>query len=89
MPWCGLALARATMWCGGMVGPPGVSQVPLCPIFEVKNLKTIFWNFLTNFIFEDFQKLTNEYKLGKNEYGTMENKLKPSLHQFQNNHICN
>jgi hypothetical protein len=42
------------MWCGGMVGPHGVSQVPLCPIFEVKILKTIFWNFLRNFIFEDF-----------------------------------
>jgi hypothetical protein len=27
---------RATMWCGGMVGPPGISQVPLCPKFDVK-----------------------------------------------------
>jgi hypothetical protein len=28
--------SRATMWCGGMVGHPGVSQVPLCPIFDIK-----------------------------------------------------
>jgi hypothetical protein len=27
---------HATMWCGGMVGPPGVSQVPLCPKFDIK-----------------------------------------------------
>jgi hypothetical protein len=27
---------RATMGCGGMMGPPGVSQVPLCPIFYIK-----------------------------------------------------
>jgi hypothetical protein len=27
---------RATMWCGGTVGPPGVSEVPLCPIFDIK-----------------------------------------------------
>jgi hypothetical protein len=30
-------LGHATMWCGGMVGPPSVSQVPLCPIFDIKN----------------------------------------------------
>jgi hypothetical protein len=29
-------LARATMWCGGMVGPPGLFQVPLCPISDIK-----------------------------------------------------
>jgi hypothetical protein len=33
---------------------PVVSQVPLYRIFEVKSLKTIFWNFLRKFIFEDF-----------------------------------
>jgi hypothetical protein len=31
--------SRATMWCGGMVGPSGVSQVPLCHKFDIKNLK--------------------------------------------------
>jgi hypothetical protein len=55
-------LARATMWCGGMVGPPGLFQVPLYPILDEKNLKTIFWNFSRNFIFEDFQKLRNDKK---------------------------
>jgi hypothetical protein len=29
-------LGRATIWCGGMVGPPRVSQVPLCPKFDMK-----------------------------------------------------
>jgi hypothetical protein len=31
-----LGLARTTRWCGGMVGPPGLFQVPLCPILDVK-----------------------------------------------------
>jgi hypothetical protein len=53
-------LGRATMWCGGMMGPHGVSQVPLCPKFNIKILKTIFWNFSRNFIFEDFLKLTKD-----------------------------
>jgi hypothetical protein len=30
------ARGHATMWCGGMVVPPEVSQVPLCPIFDIK-----------------------------------------------------
>jgi hypothetical protein len=56
--WPGLD--RATMWCGGMVGPPwGVPGASL-PHFRHKNLKTIFWNFSRNFIFEDFQQLTND-----------------------------
>jgi hypothetical protein len=29
-------MARATRWCGGMVGPPRLFQVPLCPILDVK-----------------------------------------------------
>jgi hypothetical protein len=31
------ALARATRWCGGMVGPTGLFRMPLCPILDVKN----------------------------------------------------
>jgi hypothetical protein len=52
------------MWCGGMVGPPKVSQVPLCPIFDIKILKKI-WNFARNFIFEDFLEIDKRLKLGK------------------------
>jgi hypothetical protein len=37
-------LACATRWCGGVVGPPGLFQVPLCPILDVKNL-IIFFEF--------------------------------------------
>jgi hypothetical protein len=33
---------HATMGCGGMVGHPGVSQVPLCPKFDIKILKEFF-----------------------------------------------
>jgi hypothetical protein len=58
MAWPGPV--HATMWCGGMVGPLGVSRVPLCPKFDIKKLKRIFWNFSRNFIFEDFQKLTKD-----------------------------
>jgi hypothetical protein len=53
------------MWCGGMVGPPGVSQVPLCPIFDIKNLKRIFWNFSRNSIFEDFSEIDKRLKFRK------------------------
>jgi hypothetical protein len=42
-----------------MVGPPEVSQVPLCPIFDIKNLKRFFWYFSRNFIFEDFSEIDN------------------------------
>jgi hypothetical protein len=35
-----------------MLSPPEVSQVPLCPIFDIKILKRFFWNFSRNFIFE-------------------------------------
>jgi hypothetical protein len=44
-------------WHGG--SPRGVPGASL-PHFRRKNLKTIFWNFSRNFIFEDFQKLTND-----------------------------
>jgi hypothetical protein len=37
-----------------MADPPEVSQVPLYPIFDIKNLERFFWNFLRNFIFDDF-----------------------------------
>jgi hypothetical protein len=51
---------RATMWCGGMVGPPwGVPGASLPQIWH-KNLKRIFWNSSRNFIFEDFHKLTKD-----------------------------
>jgi len=36
MPRRGLGVARTTTWCGGMVGPPGLLQVPLCPILNIK-----------------------------------------------------
>jgi hypothetical protein len=26
---------RTTVWCGGMLGPPGVSQMPLFPKFDI------------------------------------------------------
>jgi hypothetical protein len=50
------------MWCGGMVGPPEVSQVHLCPKFDIKILKIIFWNFLRNFMFEDFSEIDKRLK---------------------------
>jgi hypothetical protein len=69
------------MWCGGMVGPLGVSQVPLCPILQ-KKLKRIFWNFSRNFIFDGFSEIDKRLKSHENEDGTIENKSKPSLQQL-------
>jgi hypothetical protein len=59
------SLDRATMWCGGMVGPPGVSQVPLCPIFEVKiffKKYGIFRETLFLRIFRNWQMIKNTGK---------------------------
>jgi hypothetical protein len=47
-----------TMWCGGMVSPPEVSQVPLCPIFDIKNLKEFSGIFRETLFSRIFQKLT-------------------------------
>jgi hypothetical protein len=53
------------MWCVGMVGPPGVSQVPLYPIFYVKFLKQfsgIFRETLFLRIFRNSQMIKNTGK---------------------------
>ena len=39
-PWRGQGASRATTWCGRLVGPPGLPQVPLCPFSCVKNFYT-------------------------------------------------
>jgi hypothetical protein len=72
------SLDRATMWCGGMVGPPEVSQVPLYPIFDVKILKKNL-EFFEKLYFRGFSEIDKRLKTRENEYGTMENKFKPSL----------
>jgi hypothetical protein len=48
-----LGPCRATMWCGGMVGPPGVSQMPLCPKFDIK-IKRNFMEFFEKLYFREF-----------------------------------
>jgi hypothetical protein len=50
------------MWCGGMVGPPELSQVPLCPKFDIK-FKKKFMEF-----FEDFSEIDKRLKTRENEY---------------------
>jgi hypothetical protein len=60
MPRRGLALGHATMWCGGMVGPPGVSQVPLRPIFDIKILKEFSGIFREPLFSRIFQKLIRD-----------------------------
>jgi hypothetical protein len=55
--------------------------VPLCPKFDIKIEKKI-WNFLRNFIFEDFSEIDNRLKTRENKYGTIESKSKPSLQQL-------
>jgi hypothetical protein len=74
-------LGRATMWCSGMVGPPGVSQVPLRPIFDEK-FKNNFLEFFKKLYFRGFLEIDKRLKTQENEYGTMENKFKPSLQQL-------
>jgi hypothetical protein len=65
-----------------VVGPPEVSQVPLCPIFNIKNLKRFFWNFSRNFIFEDFLEIDKRLKTRENEDGVIASKSKPSIQQL-------
>jgi hypothetical protein len=48
------------MWCGGMVGPFGVSQVPLCPIFDIKIEKEFSGIFRETLFSRIFQKLTRD-----------------------------
>jgi hypothetical protein len=71
-------LGHATMWCGGMVAPPGVSQMPLCPNFDVK-FKNNFLEFFEKIYFRGFSKIDKRLKTQENNGGTMENKFKPSL----------
>jgi hypothetical protein len=63
-----------------MAGPPEVSQVPLCPIFDIKFLKRFFWNFSRNFIFEDFSEKDKRIKLGKTTMARL---------QANQNQVCN
>jgi hypothetical protein len=44
------------MWCGGMVGPPGLFQVPLCPILDVKFNKKIL-EFFKKLYFRGFSEI--------------------------------
>jgi hypothetical protein len=69
------------MWCGGMVGPPGVSQVPLCPKFGIK-FKKNFLEFFEKLYFRGFSKIDKRLKTHENEYGTIESKFNPSLQQL-------
>jgi hypothetical protein len=43
------------MWCGGMVGPPWVSQVPLCPISDLKVKKIL--EFFEKLYFQGFLEI--------------------------------
>jgi hypothetical protein len=43
--------------CGGMAAPPGVSQVPLCPIFDIKIYKEFSGIFRETLFSRIFQKL--------------------------------
>jgi hypothetical protein len=66
------------MWCGGMVGPPGVSQVPLYPKLT-KKIKKNFLEFFEKIYFRGFSEIDKRLKTRENEYGTIESKSKPSL----------
>jgi hypothetical protein len=48
-----------------MVGPPEVSQVPLCPIFDIKILKDFSRIFRETLFLRIFQKNNEKIKLGK------------------------
>jgi hypothetical protein len=50
-------LHHHVVWWHG--GSPWVVPSASLPHFRLKKLINIFWNFLRNFVFEDFQKLTN------------------------------
>jgi hypothetical protein len=53
------------MQCGVMVGPSGVSQVPLCHKFDIKILKEfsgIFQETLFSRIFRNCQEIKNSAK---------------------------
>jgi hypothetical protein len=67
---------QVVWWHGGSLWVVPCSSLPH---FRCKNLIKVFWNFLRNFIFGGFQKLIDDYKHRKNDYGTMKNKFKPNL----------
>jgi hypothetical protein len=51
--------------CGGVAAPPGVSQVPLYPIFDIKNYKDFSGIFRETLFSRIFQKNDKRIKLGK------------------------
>jgi hypothetical protein len=51
--------------CGGVAAPPGVSHVPLCPIFDIKNYKDFPRVFRETLFLRIFQKNDKRVKLGK------------------------
>jgi hypothetical protein len=57
--WVRPGLGRAPYVCGGMAAPPGVSQVPLCPNFDIKIYKDFSGIFQETLFSRIFQKLAN------------------------------
>jgi hypothetical protein len=55
--WARPRLGRAPCVGGGVAAPPGVSQVPLCPIFDIKIYKEFFGIFRETLFSRIFQKL--------------------------------
>jgi hypothetical protein len=51
--------------CGGVAAPPGVSQVPFCPIFDIKNYKDFSGIFQETLFSRIFQKNDKRIRLGK------------------------
>jgi hypothetical protein len=68
--------------CGSVAAPPGVSQVPLCPIFDIKIYKDFSEIFQETLFLRIFQKNDKGIKLRKNEDKTISSKSKPSMQQL-------
>jgi hypothetical protein len=67
---------------GGVVAPPGVSQVPLCLIFDIKIYKEFFGIFQETLFSRIFLEIGISIKTQKNEDEMISSKSKPSMQQL-------
>jgi hypothetical protein len=62
-----------------VVGPPEVSQVPLCPNFDIKIQKDFSGIFRETLFSKIFQNFDNKLKSQKNEDSMIASKSKPIM----------
>jgi hypothetical protein len=67
---------------GGVAAPPGVSQVPLCPNFDIKIYKEFSRIFRETLFLRIFQKIGILIKTQKSKNEMISSKSKPNMQQL-------